>query len=253
MRLPVVLALALSGCAPRAIPAGSYATITATKSDHVDVPVISQDEWTVSRERLARVRSQQPRRPYAERVRLTIVDPRTGRRYRARGAVAVSPDRAARMMLVGPGGTTALDVWVTRERFRFSVPAIQLEKRGGTDPSEARGLPIGLLRWWFLDPLGGRLLLGRSSDEESAWLLRDGHATVTGRTDGLHFIAVRREGGSLEGIEWLGRGLAPRAGARARYVEGTYGLRVDVVVEEVMEDEPDPAAFLDPDEKGTSL
>ena len=71
---------------------------------------------------------------------------------------------------------------------------------------------------------------------------------------GTRFIAVRREGGSMEGIEWLGRGIVPRAGARGRYVEGTYGLRVEVIVEEVMSEEPDPAAFMDPDAPGgTSL
>jgi hypothetical protein len=216
-------------------------------------PEVSQQEWTVSRQRLAQVRAEQPERPYAERVRLSIHDPRTGKKYEARGAVAVSPEHAARMMLVGPGGTTALDVWVTRDRFRFAVPAIHLEKRGGSDPSDANGLPIGMLRWWFLSPLAGRLLVARSSEAESAWLLRDGGAIVRVRTDGRHFVAVRREADRVEGIEWLGRGLSPRAGARGRYVEGRYGLRVDVVVEEVMDREPDPAAFLDPDEEGRSL
>lgn len=248
------LALALAGCAPRTWPRGSYATIRAPRAVEISAPKVTQAEWTLSRKRLATVRAQQPARPYVERVRLAIVDPRSGRRYQARGAVAVSPERAARMMLVGPGGTTALDVWVTKDRFRFAVPALNLEKRGGTDPGEAQGLPVGLLRWWFLDPLGGRLLLARSNARESAWLLRDGDATVTVRTDGQRFFAVRKEGESLEGIEWLGRGIVPRAGARARYVEATFGLRVDVVIEEVMPDEPDPAAFVDPDEdEGTRL
>lgn len=253
--LLVLGALGLVGCGPRVWPKGSYATIAADREIPIKPVDVSQGEWTLSRQRLAHVRAEQPGRPYVERVRLAIRDPRSGRQYQARGAVAVSPDRAARMMLVGPGGTTALDVWVTKERFRFAVPAIQLEKRGGHDPEEARGLPIGLLRWWFLDPLGGRLLTARSNAKESAWLLRDGDATVTVRTDGRRFLAVRKEGDALEGIEWLGRGLSPRAGSRARYVDGTYGLRVDVVVEEVMAEEPDPAAFADPDEdqKGTSL
>jgi hypothetical protein len=130
---------------------------------------------------------------------------------------------------------------------------MQIEKRGGTDPGEARGLPIGLLRWWFLSPLGGKLLVGRSSPDETSWLLRERDATVTLRTDGVRFLAVRREDGHMEGIEWLGRGLQPRAGARGRYVESTFGLRVEVFVEDVLPVEPDPAAFADPDEKGTSL
>jgi hypothetical protein len=235
------LVLACAACAPRA-PAA--------------LPDVSQEEWTVSRERLAGVRAEQPSRPYVERIRMSIQDPRTGTRYEARGAVAVSPSHAARMMLVGPAGTTALDVWVTRDRFRFAVPAMKIERRGGRNPEDARGLPVGMLRWWFLSPLDGRLLLARSSDAESAWLLKDGEATVTVRTDGQRFLAVRREHEHLEAIEWLGRGLVPRAGTRGRYVEGRYGLRVDVVVEDVLPSEPDPAAFADPDEQqqeGTSL
>jgi len=217
------------------------------------VPDVTQHEWTVARERLARLRSGRSDRPYVERVRLSINDPRTGRQYQARGAVAVSPGRAARMILVGPGGTTALDVWVTKERFRFAVPAIKLEKRGGTDPAEARGLPIGMLRWWFLSPLAGRLLLARSTQAESSWILRDGQATVTVRSDGSHFVALRREGDTLEGIEWLSRGLVPQSGEHGRYIEGRFGLRVEVHVEEVLKAEPDPEAFSDPDEQGTEL
>lgn len=234
-----MIMLVLAGCA-RPVPAAP--------------PDVSQLEWSVSRERLASVRAGKPARPYVERVRMAIQDPRTGTRYEARGAVAVSPSHAARMMLVGPAGTTALDVWVTRDRFRFSVPAMHIEKRGGRDPEDARGLPVGMLRWWFLSPLDGRLLLGRSSEGESAWLLKDGDATVTVRTDGQRFLAVRREHEYLEAIEWLGRGLVPRAGTRGKYIEGRYGLRVEIIVEDVLASEPDPAAFADPDEQeGTPL
>ncbi|GAC1540347.1 MAG: hypothetical protein NVS3B10_30390 [Polyangiales bacterium] len=217
------------------------------------LPDVTEDEWTLARDRLARLRRGRPDKPYVERVRLAISDPRTGRQYQARGAVAVSPGKAARMILVGPGGTTALDVWVTRDRFRFAVPAIKLEKRGGVDPAEAKGLPIGMLRWWFLSPLAGRLLIARSTQAESAWILRDGVATVTVRTDGRRFVALRREGESLEGIEWFSRGLVPQSGEHGRYIEGRFGLRVEVVVEELLEAEPDADAFADPDEPGTAL
>lgn len=248
------LCVVLAGCAPAFLRSKSPYTIIQTSRAVVEAPPdVSQAEWTVSRTRLAQLRRAQPDHPYTERVRVAIIDPRDGKTYEARGAVAVSPERAARMMLVGPGGTTALDVWVTRDRFRFSVPAMQIEKRGGTDPEEARGLPVGLLRWWFLSPLGGRLLVGRSTQEETAWLLRERDATVTVRTDGVRFLAVRREDGHMEAIEWRARGLVPRAGSRGRYVEGTFGLRVDVYVEDVLQAEPDPEAFADPDEKGTSL
>ena len=243
----------LAGCAPLTGTKGPYTITGGDPQRDAKVPDVGQEEWTLSRERLARMRSELPRRPYVQRVRLGLVDPRTGRLYQARGAVAVSPERAARLVLIGPGGVTAMDLWVTRVRFRFVVPAIKLEKRGGTDLSGSSGLPIGFFRWWFLAPLGGDLVMARSSPSEAAFLLRDGPATVTMRTDGEHFVAIRREGGRLEGLEWSGHGLTPRAGARGRYVDGEWGMRVHVMIEEVLPDEPDPAAFLDPDEKGTSL
>ena len=242
----------MTGCGKAAPVRGPYEIIAKEPPAEVAtrVPEVSQPEWTVARDRLDRLRRGRPDRPYVERVRLAISDPRTGRQYQARGAVAVAPGRAARMMLVGPGGTTALDVWVTKDRFRFSVPAIKLEKRGGTDPEDSKGLPIGMLRWWFLSPLAGRLLLARSSPGESAWILREGSGTVTLRTDGRRFIALRREGESLEAIEWVSLGLVPQAGEHGHYLEGRHGLRVEVLVEEVLPDEPDPEAFADPDQDG---
>jgi hypothetical protein len=252
------LSMSVLGCGgtPTAASARSPYEILAKEGSTDPAPIladVTQYEWTIARDRLERLRRGRSDKAYVERVRLSISDPRTGRQYQARGAVAVSPGRAARMILVGPGGTTALDVWVTKERFRFAVPAIKLEKRGGVDPSEARGLPIGMLRWWFLSPLAGRVLLARSSPAESAWVLRDGPATVTVRSDGRRFVALRREGETLEGIEWLSRGLVPASGEHGRYVEGRFGLRVEVVVEEVLPNEPDPDAFADPDEPGTAL
>lgn len=214
---------------------------------------VTQHEWEVARERLEKLRRGRPGRPYVERVRLTIHDPRSGRKFQARGAVAVSPERAARMILVGPGGTTALDLWVTADRFRFAVPAIKLEKRGGADPEEAKGLPIGMLRWWFLSPLGGRLLFARATEAESAWILRDGRATITVRSDGVRFVALRREREAIEAVEWLSRGLVPEAGERGRYVDGRVGLRIEVVVEDVLTTEPAEDAFADPDAPGVSL
>ena len=249
------MAQASLGCGTIASDRSPYEIIAKEPKSEVAtaVPVVSQYEWSIARDRLARLRRGQPDHPYVERVRLAISDPRTGRQYQARGAVAVSPGRAARMILIGPGGTTALDVWVTKERFRFAVPALKLEKRGGIDPTEARGLPIGMLRWWFLSPLAGRLLLARSTPAESAWILRDGAATVTVRSDGRRFFALRREGETLEGIEWLSRGLVPQQGEQGHYIEGRFGLRVDVVVEEVLATEPDPDAFTDPDDPGMAL
>ncbi len=253
--LGVAIALAGAfGCAPAPPPAnGPYTMVGGDpRRAGARVPDVSQPEWTVSRERFARMRSGLPNRPFVERVQVGISDPRSGRVHQARGAVAIDPGRAARLVLLGPGGTTALDVWITRDRYRLSIPALKLERRG-TDAGDMPGLPLGFLRWWFLAPLEGRLVLARSSKGESSFMLRDGPATVTMRTDGQHVVAVRREGGRLEGLEWTGQGFVPSAGARGRYIDGEWGVRVQVVVEEVLDSEPDPAAFLDPDEKGTTL
>jgi hypothetical protein len=160
---------------------------------------VTQEEWTVSRERLARMREELPARPYAQRMQLEIVDPRSGEVHRVHGAVAVSPGRAARLVLAGASGAPAVDAWVTRERFYVSIPSIKLVRRGA-DLVDAPPLPIGLLRWWFVAPLEGRL-----------------------------------------------------PGTRGEYIDGEGGLRVLVLLEDLLDEEPDPATFMDPDEKSTTL
>lgn len=240
----VLACAALAGCARSAPP--------------TPAPDVSQAEWTLSRARLAAARGRQPRTAYAERVRVAFTEPITKKRYQARGALAVDPDRAARMILLGPGGTTAIDVWVTRDRFRVAVPALHFERRGGNDPEAARGLPVGMLRWWFLAPLSGRLLLARSSERESSFLLRDGDAIVMVRTDGQRFVAARRHEGLAEAISWTSSASGPADG-HGQYVDGASGLRVEVYVEEVMTEAPDPEAFAEPESEtaaahgGTSL
>ena len=235
--ISTVLACALAGCARKAPAEPSLAS------------QVSQAEWTLSRTRLAAARALGPARPYAERVRVAMVEPVTGKELAARGALAVRPGEAARMLLLGPGGTTAVDLWVTRERFRVAVPAANLVRRGGRDAGEARGLPVGMLRWWFLAPLSGRLLAARSGDRETSFLLRDGAATIMLRTDGRRFLAVRTEAGRSEAFDWRGARAAASEG-HGLYVDGQRGLRVEVLVEEVMTEEPDPAAFLEPGDEG---
>jgi hypothetical protein len=252
-RAALLAALGVVGCAPAELPHGVYNVVGGDPHVVRPVPDVGQAEWSLSRDRLARMRRELPRRPYVARIQVGVVDPRTGDVFRARGAVAVSPEHAARLVLIGPAGATALDLWVTRERFRFAIPSIHLERRGGTDMASARGMPIGFLRWWFLSPLDGELVLARSGPAESSFLLRDGSATITVRTNGERSVAIRREGGRLEGLEWNGRGAAPESGSRGRYVDGEFGLRVHVLVEEVLTEEPDPASLFDPDGEGTSL
>jgi hypothetical protein len=196
-------------------------------------------------------------RPYALQLRVYMREPWTGRSFEARGALAVHPHNAVRMVLLGPGGVTALDMWLTRDRFRFVVPAADFKRTGGGDAADARGLPVGLFRWWFLAPLDGRLLTARLEAGGPTFVLREGGGTITVRArherGHEHLVAQRREAGALEALEWIGRGFSPHPGDRARYVQDATGLEVEVMVEAVSPDEPDPAAFLDPDDPGVAL
>ncbi len=238
--------LTLAGCAP---PAARDASLTLP----------GQAEWSRLRQGLQASRASEPGRPYVEQIIVAMREPVTGRTFQARGALAVDPHRALRMILIGPGGGTALDVWLTDDRFRFVVPALSLVKKGGRDAASWRGLPVGFFRWWMLHPLDGRLLSAWRKKGDPIYLLRRGDETVILRDhlgkSGHHVLAMRREGGEVEEIEWFGRAPTPHAGDKARYVHVTSGLEVEVLVESTSDDEPDPAAFLDPDDdaKATPL
>jgi hypothetical protein len=189
------------------------------------------------------MRAELPAKPYVERVRLGVTDPRNGRKIQARGALAVSPNEAARLVLVGPGGTTAVDAWVTRDKYRVSIPALKVEKRGGADLSGTLGLPLGFLRWWFLAPLDGELL----TVHEGALVLRSGGATFRVLRGRSRFVVVRREEGTLDGLEWYAASLAPSGGEHGRYIDAAHRIDVEITVEAVIDGAPDPAAFADPD------
>lgn len=235
----------LGGCAPARTP----------------TPIILQTEWTRAREDLAVLRKDTAEAPYVELVRVAVREPHTGRVLEGRGAVAVDPHRAMRMILLGPGGRTALDVWVTHDQWRFSIPALGLTRRG--DPRHPTyDLPIGFFRWWFLEPLDGRLLtITTTHAGERAFVLREGAATVLLREAApiatavgrRHFVALRREADDVDRLEWVARSLRPGPGDRALYMQKTTGLEVQVLVEAVSPDPPDAAAFLDPDDKGVAL
>jgi hypothetical protein len=219
-------------------------------------------DWQAARAELASLRASEPDRPYGVIVKVALREPRTGRTFAARGALAVDPHRAMRMILLGPGGATALDAWVTPDAYRFEVPAIGLLRRGGAraDP----GLPVEFFRWWFLAPFDGRLLAsfgGRALAEQGIalcqgrlFLLRSGGSTVSlcdagsAPTGARDIEASRRGGGTLDHLSFYGR-VDPRAGGRAVYEEARSGVRVEIEVESPA-DSPDPLAFHDPDLEG---
>jgi len=210
----------------------------------------TQAEWTRALALLDVLRARTPDEPYVEHVRVTIHEPRSKKIFEARGAVAVQPGRAMRMVLIGPAGATALDAWTTRDRWRLDVPALGPPRRGDASPAS---LPIGFFRWWFLEPFEGRLL----TVQNDVLTMRDGDATITAKISlAMHSCRMtleRRTGAHRELLEWAGLAFHPASGDRARYVSED-GLAVDVVVEGVSFGMDSVDAFQDPDTpSGVSL
>lgn len=195
--------------------------------------------------------------PRTLKLALALREPFTGRRTEARGAVALSPEmRAVRMILVGPGGTTAFDLWMQADRFRVSVPAIDLLRRGdaNTPRAEMRGLPVDFLKWWLLDPTRGDLTWIERSPSGTRYWLRDGAAVVSlDVARGGAITAERRtylpprEGAPLTLIDDE-KVTADRLGCgRAHYTQASTGVEIDITCEGVEKAPPNERAFLDPD------
>jgi hypothetical protein len=170
-------------------------------------------------------------------------------RTRGRGAVAVHPEGGVRMIMLGPGGTTAMDLWICRDAFRFAVPAADLVRRGdaSTPPEELRGLPVDFLRWWFLEPLGGRLLAAYPVSGGDAFLLKDDASAVhlLRRADGPRtHLSVRRV--SLDDEERIETS-ADKCG-HVHYSQQSTSIDLDVNCEKVNDGTPSPRAFADPDD-----
>ncbi|WP_437567527.1 hypothetical protein [Sorangium sp. So ce542] len=229
--------------------------------------------WREGRARLSALRREvEGAGPRTLRVRLALREPRTGQVLEARGAIAIAPpaidgrapaagdallapEGALRMILLGPGGTTALDLWARGDRFRFAVPALDLLKRGdaSTPRASLRGLPVDFLRWWMLHPAAGTLLWYERAASTASFVLRDGDAVIDLRIHDRGLIGARRTTWAAEGArrrkldeevviaEGMGCG-------HVRYAQASTGLLVTVTCEAAERDRaPDPRAFVDPD------
>ena len=229
MSMPWIMAGALA-CGGRAAPR---------------TPVPSATDWKSARASLLEKQGEGRVGAYSEVVRVKLRDPISGKRFQAEGAIAVDPGRAFRMMLVGPGGVTAVDAWGTPSAFVFSVPQLPLLRSGGSESPP--GLPIGFFRWWFLSRWSGTLLWAAEGASESQWILKnDGAVVVVANTSGRLLRAERRSGGGAERIEWSSASARDAAGDRGRYVDEGSGLEVDIEVLSMSAEAPDPEAFVDP-------
>ena len=210
-------------------------------------------EWTRATATLSDLRAGTPRAPFVVTMSTTLRDPRTGRVVDGRGAMAVAPGEAVRMILVGAAGATLLDAWVTRARWRIAVPPIDYVRRGGAeDPVD---LPVGFLRWWFFAPFEGTLFAASVRPAGILWLLRRADAVVELRlgacpSGGLRLAATRRHAGRAEDVDECSPSPhgGPAAGDVVRYVDESSGLRVEIAVESVGAAPADGEAFRDPDE-----
>ncbi len=121
--------------------------------------------------------------PRKQNVSLELSAPYIPTPVQARGAAAMGPPGDLRMILLGPGGATAMDLWLHDDRYRFSVPAIGRTLRGdrATPPEKRRGLPVDFLRWWMLDPLRGELLFASQDAGGTEFVLRDRDAYVVAK------------------------------------------------------------------------
>jgi hypothetical protein len=242
MRWLGVAALALAACAP---------------PPPAPLPAPTLASWQQGRAALEALR-RATSGARTERLAITIREPRTGRVFSARGAAAIVPPRALRMILLGPGGTTALDLWIDGDRWRFAVPALDLVKRGDlrAPPEERRGLPVDFLAWWLLRPASGALLWHARADGTDRFVLRDGAAVVDlragddGRVDARRSLWSTGEGGPRlvddATIATPRVDCAPGAGP-VRYHQASTGLDVAVTCEGRTEGDPPEKALADPD------
>ena len=244
MRRAIAAVALLVGCAPAAeLPAAA-------------APGPTTLEWQAARLALAKLTAVGAT-PRTVRIALTLREPRTGRVLSARGAVAVLPPSALRMILLGPGGTTALDLWIDLDHWRFAVPAIDLQKRGDlrAPREERRGLPVDFLAFWLLRPASGRLLWHGREEGGDRFVLRDGAAIVDLRALDDGRLEARRATWSEPSAD----GSPPRlvdeetvaasglGCAEVRYHQASTGLDVTVVCEGETAGAPPARALADPD------
>jgi hypothetical protein len=231
------LVVSAFGCQPTPEPRSAF------------VPA-DQAAWSVARHELAYLREQGPRDPYTQIIRADFHAPGRGH-FSARGALAIAPGRALRMILLGPGGRTVLDVWATLDRYQLQVPELGIVERGGTEPPPH--LPIEMFREVLIRPGAGRLLAFGMEANQGVFILRDQGRIFELRLgpSGQRFEKHDAQGG--ESVEWYSNEvrLFAREGDAVRFRRPALGLDLVVQIEELSREPPDPDAFAPPAEEKT--
>jgi hypothetical protein len=155
-----------------------------------------------------------------------------------RGAIAQRPPSDLRMVLLGPGGMTALDLLVRGDRWRFAIPARDQIWTSEQTSKPPPGLPVSFLRWWLLQPLSGKLLSAHDAPEGTVFVLREGDATVRVQRRGEGLRMDRKSTSGTERMEVARPGCSE---AVYEHVEGR--VRVGVQCEEAVEGAVPDKAF----------
>lgn len=217
------------------------------------------ETWQSLRQYLEAERAARPRQPWTAQVSVWLREPQSGRVVDGRGAMAVAPGRALRMILVGAAGETMLDAWVTTDRWRVAVPLAGQVRRGQgsseeRDREDARDLPVGFLRWLFFTTLRGTLFAGKRERDDVLLMLRDREAVLEVRLGtcdrGRLATTTRRVRGRVERLDECRASSVPQPGDWARYRDEGTRLQVDLSIESVASQPPDDLAFRDPDAGG---
>lgn len=191
-------------------------------------------------------------------VQLELSAPFMPSAIKARGGVAMDPTAGAlRLILVGPGGGTAVDLWMLGPRYRFVVPALGKTLRGdaATPAAEKKGLPVDFLGWWMLHPLRGEVLVASVDEKGLSFVLRDvlpesagavvayvdGRVTPNGWFEGTRTTWANDAKIDEETISASSFGCG-----RVEYTQTSTSLRVVAICEDESAEVPD-RAFVDPE------
>lgn len=197
-----------------------------------------------------------PRGITKQEIEISLRDVATGLGFSGRGVVIVEARHALRMILLGPGGTTAMDVWIRDGKFRVAIPALSRVVRGddSTPRSSMRGMPVDLLWRLLVDPFGGLAYARVGHSVEStfvkggftAWMRRgEIRDRVGGVSNAWFFSAGRLSGVARIEEVVLGEAIVPRA---VDYVGLDPAMVVHVKgVDPVSVTEVSPKVFADPD------